>query len=300
MGVSVIICCYNSERRISETLSYLNNQVLSHDDWEVIIVDNNCSDNTINLILNSINGFRNLKNRLKIVEEKRPGLSYARMTGVALSSFDIVLFCDDDNWLNENYLSRVQYFLDNNSEYGILGGNGVPICEINPPKWFKFLQSVYATGCRSNFDVDNVYGAGMAIRKNLILDFVFLLSDRKGDTLASGGDAEICFHILNKGYKIKQLCDNFFMHFIPKERLTKSYILRMGKAYGETNAQLFLMKNDKMYGVLYRLRKDLVILIRRFFTFNIVFFQFELRRRFYYWVNRFDSTQNCMYKLPQK
>lgn len=286
-GVSVVICCYNSEDRIFSTLKYLSAQKVDHGNWEVIIVDNNCYDKTSIVVRDYFDKCPVLHFRSKLVYEPKPGLNYARMTGVTVSNYDIVLFCDDDNWLNDKYISNAELFLRENLSYGIIGGNGIPKCEVEPPKWFSKLQSVYATGCRGHNDTTSVYGAGMALRKELILDMDFSLSDRKGNSLSSGGDSEICFGVLRKGYKIKQLCNNTFYHFIPKERLTYSYILKMGKAYGETNAQLFLLESPKMKGVLYRLRIDLLVLFKRLFSLDLVFFSFELNRRYYYWKTRF-------------
>ncbi len=46
-GVSIIICCYNSERRLPETLAHLFTQQVSEDiPWEIIVVNNASSDAT--------------------------------------------------------------------------------------------------------------------------------------------------------------------------------------------------------------------------------------------------------------
>ena len=41
------------------------------------------------------------------IDENRAGLSFAREQGIHKANYDIVLFCDDDNWLDENYVSYV-------------------------------------------------------------------------------------------------------------------------------------------------------------------------------------------------
>ena len=67
-GVSVILCCHNSERVIRKTLNSLANQELDGSfQCEVVFVDNNCTDNTIKIV----NEFRARSNvELRIVEEK--------------------------------------------------------------------------------------------------------------------------------------------------------------------------------------------------------------------------------------
>ena len=49
IDISVIICCYNSENRIVPTLEHLSRQTLGQLSCEIILVDNNCSDGTIDL-----------------------------------------------------------------------------------------------------------------------------------------------------------------------------------------------------------------------------------------------------------
>ncbi|MBK6397553.1 MAG: glycosyltransferase [Bacteroidetes bacterium] len=47
-GISIVICCYNSESRIKETLEALQMQEVGNDiKWEVLLVDNNSTDKTI-------------------------------------------------------------------------------------------------------------------------------------------------------------------------------------------------------------------------------------------------------------
>lgn len=287
-GLSVIICCYNSENRIKTTLEYLDHQIVNDLPWELIVVDNNCTDSTVDVVQEFLKDSIQLNTRTKVINEANSGLNFARMKGVSVSVFDVVLFCDDDNWLNPQYVQKCFDFLIQNKEFGIVGGNGVPECEIVPPHWFEKLKGVYATGCRNDGEVTNVYGAGMAVLKSLLAELKFSLGDRRGNSLSSGGDSEMCFSVAKKGFKIRQLCKNTFKHFIPKERLTDDYILRMAKAYGETSAQLYLLENENPYkGVFYRFKTDLIFLSKKLFDFDFFNFKYEGIKKYYYWKTRF-------------
>ena len=57
MNLSTVICCYNSSSRIETTLEYLAKQKLKDLSCEVILVDNNCSDATVEVAKKKLSVF---------------------------------------------------------------------------------------------------------------------------------------------------------------------------------------------------------------------------------------------------
>jgi glycosyltransferase involved in cell wall biosynthesis len=136
-GISVIVCCYNSAARIAPTLQHLAaQQQFPFTQWEVIVVDNASTDNTATKAVQVWNGIDGDKPPFKVIFEKTPGLSAARKKGIEESQFDFVLFCDDDNWLHENYLSIALNILKENPLIGALGGTGFRVFEGGEPPYF--------------------------------------------------------------------------------------------------------------------------------------------------------------------
>ena len=241
-GVSVIICCYNSAKRIQPTLEYLARQKnMPNDLWEIIIVDNNCTDNTVEIALHT---WQNQDSQvyLQIVEEQIPGLSAARHKGLQTAKFEYILFCDDDNWLNESYVHNAFKMMQSNTQIGALCGYNEAVGEVELPYWFNTFQTTYAVGVPSidSGDVSSkgwIWGAGMVLRKSLMnklydAGFRNLTTDRKGNELSTGGDVEICKWILLVGYKLWFDSSLSLKHFIPKERLTKDYLVRLQEQNG--------------------------------------------------------------------
>ena len=242
--ISIIVCCYNSASRLQQTLKHLAKLGTEAVNCELIIVDNNSTDNTKDL---SLTIWNNLKNRypLKVVEERNPGLSHARKAGVKSATGEIIVFCDDDNWLNPNYLNNVVEIFNKMPEVGIIGGTGIEIIEHKQPRWFNQIKGRYAVGTslESSQYVSNVYGAGMAIRKAILNKietslFNSQLHGRKGKSLSGGEDTEICFAAAILGYKIYWSIENTFFHFIPQSRLTYSYLIRLFKGSAHTHANI--------------------------------------------------------------
>src|SRR5215204_3095757 len=99
LGVSIIICGYNSSKRISPTLKALQKQQFADKlvSWEVIFVDNASTDDTEHVATEVWNS--DPVTSFKIVKEEKPGLMHARKKGLAHAINDIVSFIDDDNWV---------------------------------------------------------------------------------------------------------------------------------------------------------------------------------------------------------
>jgi glycosyltransferase involved in cell wall biosynthesis len=241
-GISVVVCCYNSSQRIPETLSHLFVQKkIPIDKWEIIIVDNACTDDTTSIVSKLYDSFDGDKPVLKIVAEPQPGLSSARIKGIAEAKFNYVIFCDDDNWLAENYLSTALQIMSDNNEIAVLGGMGEPVFETEEPPYFWSNQyHLLAVGPQSNDgknDITNskkvVYGAGMVVNRiffyQLLNDFnfEFQTSDRKGNSLLTSGDHELCLALRRIGYKIFWSEDLRFKHFIPASRTTINYYKKL-------------------------------------------------------------------------
>lgn len=239
-GISVIICCYNSEHKLPITLAHLANQKnLQEIAWEIIVIDNGSTDRTT-LVAHSEWGSYKHSDKLKVFTENESGLSFARKKGLKESTFEYIIFCDDDNWLDENYLINSFNILNNNKEIGALCGQNFPVSDIEFPAWFYNNSIFYATGCLAlnSGDISNngwVWGAGMVTRKSLInklihAGFENYTSDRKGKSLSTGGDVEICKWILLANFKLWYDERLTLKHYIPKERLNKNYLINLKKS----------------------------------------------------------------------
>jgi len=234
-GVSIIVCCYNSSLRIEETLKYLAAQIVNDITCEIILVDNASTDNTSEVARSVWAKIQPNDITLNIVSELQPGLSNARLKGISASGFEFLVFCDDDNWLDANYAQNVYKLFTTNLDVGIIGGWGTAQFEDESvkPFWFDTFYHGYAIGEQAGKEalVDNVYGAGMAIRKSVLKtitgEYPMFLNDRKKQELSSGGDSEICYRARIAGYKILYTPQLTFKHYITTNRLTWHYLKKL-------------------------------------------------------------------------
>lgn len=241
---SIIVCAYNAVSRLQKTLEHLHLIDYPADLIEIIIVDNNSSDGTADFADKIWSQTKSLV-PLKIVREVTQGLSYARKRGLCEATFDYVVFCDDDNWLDEHYLRFADELLAENSSIGVLGGQGIPVTDAACfPNWFYTYSGGYAVGVQSlrSEDISDrgfVWGAGAVMRRDFLSKAFsagceLLLSGRNGEKLLAGDDSELCKWFLVAGYRLWYDERMLFQHFIPKERLTAEYLHALFRGFGET------------------------------------------------------------------
>jgi glycosyltransferase involved in cell wall biosynthesis len=247
MLVSVIICTHNPEPRfLNRTIQALKNQLLKHDDWELLLVDNLSTvpiSETFDISWHPLG---------KIVREDALGLTNARIRGIAEAKGDLIIFVDDDNCLKDNYLELVAKTMNSMPLLGVLGaGNIIPEFEVEPTaNETPFLRSLALRSENRayfsneiNYNKALPFGAGICIRKSIANLYIqscatrpFAASlDRIGDALLSGGDIDLALHACKEGYLAGVLPELEVVHLIPKERLDHKYLVKIAAGHAASN-----------------------------------------------------------------
>jgi glycosyltransferase involved in cell wall biosynthesis len=100
---SVIVCVRNGAATIGDQLAALSRQETSHT-WEVVIVDNGCTDHTTQIV----EQWRPRLSRLRVVPAtERTGLAYARNVGAAAAEGQVLAFCDADDIADSGWLDAL-------------------------------------------------------------------------------------------------------------------------------------------------------------------------------------------------
>jgi glycosyltransferase involved in cell wall biosynthesis len=259
-GVSVIICCSNSAERLPETLRHLLVQTFSKAiPWEIVIVNNASKDDTRKVAESFAKDFA--PGHLRIVEESRPGIAYARKCGMISAHYEFLAFVDDDNWVTPDWIEAVHQFLSSRPEVGAVGARGEPVFEGGrSPDWFLQFAATYAAGPQypEGGDITDkpshlLWTAGLSMRKSvfeqlLARGFEFICSDRLGSeiyklvTLRQAEDTDLCLGIRAIGWRLHYSPDMVYKHFMPQNRLTWAYLRRMTKEYGHCSVFVVLLR----------------------------------------------------------
>lgn len=107
--VSIIITAYNYERYIERAIRSCLEQSISKNQFEVIVVNDCSTDNTVKIL-------ENYKDSVRIFNlEKNCGLSAARNFGVKKSLGQFIIFLDADDYIQKDLLLIQQTFLTQNN-----------------------------------------------------------------------------------------------------------------------------------------------------------------------------------------
>lgn len=239
-GVSAVVCCHNSAAVIAPAIQALSAQKVPEGaGFEVILVDNNCTDNTVSLAESSWN---NTAYPLRMVTEREPGLMHARRAGVRSARHDILLFVDDDNIVADNWVETLFALFRKFPGAGVIGGCNRPRFLGPKPEWFDRFAEVYACTPRKPPtgglpDKKTLPGAGLAFRTAVIrslcsADLPLFLVGRTQDTLSRGEDSELCLRAALMSWEVVQEPALVLEHCILSGRLNWDYVLRAKKGGG--------------------------------------------------------------------
>jgi len=228
MFITIVIPTYNRAHLIRKTLKSLTEQNYPKELYEILVVDNNSTDNTAQVI-NELSV--NSGGIINYIFEGRQGSHFARNCSVDHAKGDILYFTDDDMIADKNVLTAIAGIFEKYPEVGSVTGRVLPQWESEPPLWVK----KYCTnGWLSLFDRDDeefvsendfgVFSCHQAVRKDL-----FIKAGGYNPDIVNGewlGDNETGLNIKIKktGYKFAFTGKAITFHMIPPTRMTQKYL----------------------------------------------------------------------------
>jgi glycosyltransferase involved in cell wall biosynthesis len=241
--ITVIVCTYNRSGSLRETLTSLANMAVPADfSWELIVVDNNSSDDTRAVIEEFA---RTSGLNVQYVFEGKQGLSHARNAGLRAAQGEIIAFTDDDVTVDRGWLRALAEAFDQTGCAG-LGGKIVPAWPDKPPRWYSDMPPYWTIGPVVAYNLGDQtcearilpFGANMAMRRSAIQDLGWFRTDlgAGSGTRSLSEETDFFWRLRNAGRKIVYEPGAVVFHPVPPERQTKKYFRRYYFELGRTLA----------------------------------------------------------------
>ena len=245
MLISVAVCTYNRAALLDRTLEEMAKLVVPDDlDWELLVVDNNCSDDTQAVIGRHVDQLP-----LRALSETRQGLSHARNCAIDAARGELLLWTDDDVLVDPQWLAGYAQAIADYPDADFFGGPVEPWFSVPPPTWleanFEIFAGAYAvrsapSGTLMLRDESFLpFGANFALRTASIGDTRFDTQlGRIGTELISGEEVQFLRQMLAAGRHGVWIEAATVRHYIPKDRIDKGYIRDYYYAKGQSRIRM--------------------------------------------------------------
>jgi glucosyl-dolichyl phosphate glucuronosyltransferase len=247
LDATVLICTYNRDTLLGETLDSLARCHTNRLRWDVLVVDNNSTDTTREVVTSRIARF---PVRLRYLFEPRQGKSNALNTGLSATDAAVVACTDDDVRVDKDWVEASCRPLLDNPAIDYTGGPVLPIWERPCPPWLDQKRAdLWGTLAILDYGREPFIfeergrvplGANMAVRRSLIDRIGGFDPDlgRRGNSLLGQEQAEFFCRSRNAGVRGLYVPSMALQHHVPARRLTRSYFRRWWYWKGKSKARL--------------------------------------------------------------
>ncbi|MFH1509080.1 MAG: glycosyltransferase family 2 protein [bacterium] len=281
-SITVVICTYNRAQLLKMALLSLVDQTLDKSDFDVIVVDNNSTDDTKEIS----KSFENKLN-LRYVVEKNQGLSYARNKGIEECQTNYISFLDDDAKANNDWL-EIAYRTIKKKRPEIFGGPIYPFYITKKPKWFRDEYEIRKPLKKSSYiDTKKKFlsGSNIFINQNVfekIGRFDLNLGMKGNNEISVGEETKLQLIAYKNGIKRYFSKKLIVYHLVTEEKMKVKYIIKRFIATSFNSRFIYPERNNKLFSSFIHIIIGFVL-----FIVGLIMFPFRNRRKYPYRQNYF-------------
>jgi glycosyltransferase involved in cell wall biosynthesis len=229
---TVALCTHNHLDRLRRTLADLAAITSPRAPWELLIVDNGCTDGTTEYLVNR--QWLQPAAAVRVVREDRLGLSHARNRAIAEAEGDYIVFIDDDETPDADWLCAYERCIEREHPDAMGGAIDVLFVDGERPHWLQdellgFIGKL-SHGEDAHLLTDPstpIFGGNFGFRKAVFERIGLFDSElgRRGTANIGGEDTEIYRRLLATGCKVFWIPDSVIYHRIESVKLRRRYFL---------------------------------------------------------------------------
>jgi glycosyltransferase involved in cell wall biosynthesis len=250
--VSVTICTYDRAEVLGAAIESLCHQAVSTGCFEIIIVDNGSTNPIAKLV-----GYyqtRYPKHSIKLVNETRQGLGYARNQALSQAHGEYIAYIDDDARVESHWLAHALLVLQNQpEEFVCLGGPILPFYTTPKPVWFQDEYETRSMGdtVRALEQGESFSGSNMIWKRDVLLS-IGGFDEKvgvKGSKLSTGEETAAFIKAWQQLETPHMQYDPHLIvnHWVPGFKMTVSYRLKRAFAAGQTVMKIGHFRHRRAY-----------------------------------------------------
>src|SRR5438067_547280 len=134
-NVSVVIPTKNRSALLAESIEHIESQTVSRELYEVIVIDNDSTDDTRSVLEQKARVYSNLKCGF----QEKAGAAATRNAGLRLAKGDLILFVDDDVQASDSLIQAHLECHGNNPNASVIGAVSMPWGNTTDP-FLRYLR----------------------------------------------------------------------------------------------------------------------------------------------------------------
>ena len=228
--VSVIIPTFNRAETLEKTIGSLTKQSYPSDRYQIIVVDNNSTDFTRDVVEKFT---RCCSVEVQYLFESRQGVHYARNSALKLSRGEILYYTDDDMIADADLIEQIVKPFGLNSKVGTVTGRVLPVWECTPPDWvLRFCNNeLLSLLDRPEYLIVSpndcgVYSCHQALRRDAFVAAGGYHPENTAGEWVGDGETGMNIRLKELGYYFAYTGTAITHHVIPAGRMTQSYLNR--------------------------------------------------------------------------
>ena len=235
--ITIAICSYNRRAYLEDTLKDVNAFQAKPGDAEVVIINNNSTDETA-AMLDGFNWTSPMP--LRTFNERRQGLSHARNRAIEEAKAPFILFLDDDVYAEPDFLSLWLANLHRHPQLFGAGGRIKVHFDGENPRWFPpILYSIL--GHHYPYRKAQPYagraypfGGNMLIKNEWFANHGTFNPElgRKGKILGAAEEKDIFTQMKSENAELWFFPECVLKHRIGTSRLSRDYVRRQAFGLG--------------------------------------------------------------------
>ncbi len=230
--LTILICTFNRAELLQECLQSLVNQTLSAEHYEVLVINNNSTDETLKVAKKFVQNNSNFK----VITELQQGLSYTRNLGFRSAKTEWIAYVDDDAKAHPNFVEQSLQTIENNN-FDCFGGVYLRWFKYGEPKWFPITYGTnkYEMPLKLGILETEFACGGVFLAKKKVLEDLGGFATHvgmNGYKVAYGEETLIQVKMREHGYVIGFDPDLKIDHLVAKYKLDVNWYLKSAYAKG--------------------------------------------------------------------
>jgi len=231
--LTVVVATFSRSTLLHKCLDSLLSQTAKNSTYEVLVIDNNSTDDTGKVV----NKFAEKYKNFKYFKERKQGLSHAKNRGWKEAGGEYVAYIDDDAISSKDWVEEIIDFTKKYPKIMVFGGPYFGYTNGKKPKWLPPEYGDFSLGDRERpikTPYESLSGSNTIFKRKILKKQGGFRVDlgMKGDKLLYGEETKLIFDLVEDGHEVYYSPNIKVKHLISKEKYSIIWHFKNGYIKG--------------------------------------------------------------------